>query len=188
MNTRNLASIGPDGILRPVWAQATPSTRHYFDTEWGRPIRSERGLFELIVLEVFVVGLSWALVLERREALARAFAGFDPDAVASFNEKKVEALLTDPTLIRNRRKIQAAITNAQATVALRELGGLVEFLWAFSPHAPLRPDIPATIPESHALAQALKEEGFHLVGPATMYALMQAAGIVNTKALFETPS
>ena len=184
MSDRNLATFGPDGIIRPAWAQSTPATRQYFDTEWGRPIRHERGLFELLALEVFVVGLSWSLVLQRRPALAQAFCDFDPDAIAIFTEETIADLLDNASIIRNPTKIRAVINNAKATIHLREEGGLEQLMWSFAPHGPMPPHIPSFIPESYELARALKTAGFTMVGPSTMYALMQAAGIANTRVLY----
>lgn len=153
----------------------------YHDHEWGRPRRTEQELFERICLEGFQAGLSWLTVLRKREALREAFAGFDPDLVAAYDG--VEHLLTDARLIRSRAKLTACVTNARATVALRATGGLVELVWAAGrPVSPAYVDgrqVPASTPESTALAKALKAAGFTFVGPTTGYALMQACGLVN---------
>nr|WP_313565602.1 DNA-3-methyladenine glycosylase I [Mobilicoccus sp.] len=179
--------VGDDGLARPRWAAHDPMLRDYYDTEWGMPVRDERGLFERLSLEAFQSGLSWATILRKREAFRRAFAGFDPDAVADFGETDVERLLADPGIIRNRRKIEATIRNAAATRDLREIGGLPAFLWGFRPATTPEPqslaDIPTRSPESEALARALKARGFAHVGPTTMYALMEAVGILDTHLL-----
>lgn len=179
--------VGDDGLARPRWAAQDPMLRDYYDTEWGMPVRDERGLFERLSLEAFQSGLSWATILRKREAFRRAFAGFDPDAVAHFGETDVERLLADPGIIRNRRKIEATIRNAAATRDLREIGGLPAFLWGFRPATTPEPqslaDIPTRSPESEALARALKARGFAHVGSTTMYALMEAVGILDTHLL-----
>jgi DNA-3-methyladenine glycosylase I len=178
------AIVGDDGLARPSWAATDPLLREYYDTEWGMPVRDERGLFERISLEAFQSGLSWVTILRKREAFRAAFAGFDPDAVATFGEDDVERLLSDAGIVRNRAKILATITNAKATVALRADGGLVDFVWSFRPEATPRPtqhsEIPTSSPESVALSKALRARGFAFVGPTTMYALMEAIGMVDT--------
>ena len=174
--------IGADGLARPAWA-ADGLLREYYDTEWGMPIRDERGLFERIALEGFQAGLSWATVLRKRPAFRAGFADFDPDAVAAFDEGDVERLLADAGIIRNRQKIEATIGNARAVVALREEGGLVDLVWSFRPERTPEPrtmaEVAATSPESVALSKELRRRGFRFVGPTTMYALMQAVGIVD---------
>lgn len=176
--------IGEDGLARPVWAAHDELLRHYYDTEWGLPVRDERGLFERLSLEAFQSGLSWATILRKRENFRAAFANFDPDAVAAFSEADRERLMADAGIVRNRRKVDATITNARATVALREQGGLVDFIWAFQPqHTPEPRDfteVPTTSAESVALSKALKKASFAHVGPTTMFALMEAVGIVDT--------
>lgn len=175
--------IDDDGVARPAWANTNELLRNYYDHEWGMPIRDEIGLFERLSLEGFQAGLSWEVVLRKREAFRTAFAGFDPDQVAAFDERDVQRLLSDATIIRNRLKIQAVITNARATIELRAAGGLAELVWSFQPtHTPTpvtAEEIPTLSPESTALAKALKKEGFTFVGPTTMYALMAAIGIVD---------
>jgi len=179
--------IGDDGLARPAWAAVDPMLRHYYDTEWGMPVRDEQGLYERISLEAFQAGLSWATILRKRPAFRHAFAGFDPDQVAGFGEPDVERLMADAGIVRNRAKILAAITNARATIRLRERGGLAEFVWAFQPATTPRPrafaEIPTQSPESLALSKALRREGFAFVGPTTMYALMEAIGIIDTHLL-----
>nr|WP_237699604.1 DNA-3-methyladenine glycosylase I [Kytococcus sedentarius] len=158
--------------------------RHYYDTEWGLPVRDEAGLFERLTLEAFQSGLSWATILRKRPAFREAFAGFGPDAVAAFGEGDVERLMADARIVRNRRKVEAAVTNARATVALREGGGLADFVWSFRPAETPRPlrvaEVPTQSAESVALSKALKQRGFAFVGPTTMYALMEAIGMVDT--------
>ena len=181
--TENGLILGEDGRARPAWASTNPLLREYYDTEWGMPVRDETGLYERLTLEAFQSGLSWEVVLRKREAFRRAFHDFDPDRVARFDETDVARLLDDATIIRNRRKVAAAITNARATVDLRGQGGLVDFIWSFQPETTPAPetwaDIRSTSPESVALAAALKKAGFVFVGPTTMYALMQAIGMVD---------
>lgn len=175
---------GADGLARPAWAASDPLLRAYYDTEWGMPVRDERGLFERLSLEAFQSGLSWATILRKRTAFRTAFAGFDPDLVAAFGDADVERLLGDAGIVRNRPKVEATITNARATLALRQRGGLSNLIWSFRPEQtpePTRQDeIPTQSAESLALAKALKAEGFAHVGPTTMYALMEAVGIVDT--------
>src|SRR5690242_274945 len=125
--------IGDDGLARPVWAASDPMMRHYYDTEWGMPVRDERGMFERLSLEAFQSGLSWATILRKRPAFRAAFADFEPDAVATFDEADVARLLADAGIVRNRAKIEATIANAAAAVALRADGGLVDFVWSFQP-------------------------------------------------------
>ncbi|GAB4100881.1 DNA-3-methyladenine glycosylase I [Sinomonas halotolerans] len=175
---------GEDGLLRPSWASADALMREYYDTEWGMPVLDEQGLYERICLEGFQAGLSWATILRKRPAFRDAFADFDPDAVATFTDQDVERLMRDTGIVRNRAKIAAAITNARATIALREEGGLVDFVWGFKPERTPEPrsfaDIPSTSPESVALSKALRKKGFSFVGPTTMHALMEAIGIIDT--------
>lgn len=178
------AVIGEDGLARAPWAELDPLLKQYYDTEWGMPVRDERGLFERLSLEAFQSGLSWLTILRRREAFREAFHGFDPERVAAFGEHDVERLLADARIIRNRAKIRATIGNAAATVRLREDGGLAALIASFRPEATPEPrtvdEIPTTSPESQALSQALRERGFVFVGPTTMFALMEATGIVDT--------
>lgn len=175
---------GTDGLARPLWASVDPLLMEYYDTEWGMPVRDEHGLYERICLEGFQAGLSWATILRKRPAFRAAFAGFDPDVVAQFGDADVERLLGDAGIIRHRGKIQAAITNARATIALRDEGGLVDFVWGFQPADTPRPhdhsEVPTVSEESTALSKALRKKGFAFVGPTTMYALMEAVGIIDT--------
>jgi DNA-3-methyladenine glycosylase I len=157
----------------------------YHDEEWGRPVRDERGLYEKLCLEAFQSGLAWITILRKREAFRSAFADFDPDEVARFGKRDVDRLLNDAGIVRNRLKVEAAIANAKATVALRDAPrGLPELIWDHAPRGRRRAPaawagIPALTPESTALAKELKRNGFRFVGPTTAYALMQACGLVN---------
>ncbi len=176
--------IGDDGLARPEWAASDPLLREYYDTEWGMPVRDEHGLFERLSLEAFQSGLSWATILRKRPAFREAFAEFDPDVVAAFGEDDVARLMDDARIVRNRRKIEATIVNAAATVRLRDEGGLVDLIWSFRPDETPAPssfdEMPTTSPESVALSKALRAKGFTFVGPTTMFALMEAVGIVDT--------
>src|SRR5690606_35570682 len=152
--------VGDDGLARPVWASHDPLLREYYDTEWGMPVRDERGLFERLSLEAVQSGLSWATRLRKRPAFRAAFAGLDPDAVAAFDDDDVTRLMADAGIVRNQRKVDATIANARATVALRADGGLPAFVWSYQPADTPRPrtyaEVPTTSPESVALAKALK--------------------------------
>lgn len=178
---------GEDGLARPAWAAVDPMLRDYYDLEWGMPVRDEVGLFERLSLEAFQSGLSWATILRKRPAFRQAFAGFDPDAVAAFDETDAARLMADAGIVRNRRKIDATIQNARATVALREQQGLASLIWSFQPATTPMPvtaaDVPTTSPESIALAKELRRRGFAHVGPTTMFALMEAVGIIDTHLL-----
>jgi DNA-3-methyladenine glycosylase I len=173
------AVAGPDGRRRCPWALGAPDYLDYHDNEWGRPIREDSAMFERLTLEAFQSGLSWLTILRKRESFRAAFAGFDIATVATFGPSERERLLADAGIVRNRAKIDAAIANARVAGALD--GGLASFIWRFAPGAapPPRDTVPATTPESTALAKALKRAGFVFVGPTTAYALMQAAGLVN---------
>lgn len=176
--------VGEDGLARPEWAAHDGLLREYYDTEWGMPVRDEQGLFERLSLEGFQAGLSWATVLRKRPAFRQAFAGFDPDTVAAFGQPEVERLMGNAEIIRNRRKIESVINNARATVELRGSGGLAELIWSYRPERTPEPkcvdEVPSTSEESEALAKALKKAGFTFVGPTTVFALMEAVGIVDT--------
>ena len=176
--------LGEDGLRRPPWAARDPLLREYYDTEWGMPVHDEAGLFERLVLEGFQSGLSWVTILRKRPAFREAFAGFDPDAVAAFGEEDVARLMADERIVRNRRKIDAALTNARATVALRSEGGLAELIWSYRPEVTPEPrtidEVPSSSAESIALAKELKRRGFTFVGPVTVFALMEAIGVVDT--------
>ncbi len=161
-----------------------PVMERYHDDEWGFPVLDERGLFEKLSLEAFQSGLSWRTILNKRPAFRAAFADFEPDAVARFSDADVERLLADAGIIRNRRKIEATLANARATVAIRTGGEPLEAL--IRDHAPPPrdaprgwSDVPSTTPETVALAKELKRRGFRFVGPTTLYALMQACGLVD---------
>jgi DNA-3-methyladenine glycosylase I len=179
--------LGGDGLARPPWASSDPLLREYYDHEWGMPVKDEQGLYERICLEGFQAGLSWATILRKRPAFRAAFAGFNPDAVAQFTQADVERLLQDAGIVRNRLKIRATVTNAHATLSLRQDGGLVDFVWQFQPDSTPRPrthaDIPTQSAESIALSKALRKRGFAFVGPTTMFALMEAIGMVDTHLL-----
>lgn len=180
-----------DGLVRPTWASHDELLRSYYDTEWGLPIHDEAGVFERLVLEGFQAGLSWRTVLVKREAFREAFEGFIPDRVAAFTTDDVDRLVSAPGIIRNRRKIEAAIANARATVVIRNNPNtadgpshLGELVWSYrpahDPHPRSQDEVPTQLPESVALAADLKSRGFRFVGPTTMLALMAAIGIVNT--------
>jgi DNA-3-methyladenine glycosylase I len=161
-----------------------PLYEAYHDDEWGFPVTDERGLFERLCLEGFQSGLAWITILRKRPAFREAFAGFEPDAVARFDGADVERLMGDAGIVRNRAKIEATIANARATVDLRDGGSaLSELIWAHRPEPRPAPkslaDMPAQLPEAAALAKALKRAGFRFVGPTTVYAAMQACGLVN---------
>jgi len=166
------------------WTSKDPLYNSYHDEEWGRPVTDERGLLERFCLEGFQSGLSWLTILRKRENFRAAFANFDPERLARFGKRDVDRLLRDAGIVRHRGKIEAAIANARGTLALREAGTpLDELVWA---HRPKRQralkslsDLPATTPESVALSKGLKRAGFKFVGPTTVYAAMQACGIVN---------
>ena len=173
--------MGADGKARCFWGGSSPEYIAYHDTEWGRPVHGDDALFERLCLEAFQSGLSWITILRKREAFRKAFAGFSIPAVAEFGPDDVARLLADPGIVRNRAKIDAALHNARAAVALP--GGLAKLLWSFAPEPRPRPaaraDIPAVTPESTAMAKDLKKRGFRFVGPTTAYALMQATGMVD---------
>jgi DNA-3-methyladenine glycosylase I len=167
------------------WATSDPLYLAYHDEEWGRPVRDEHLLLERLCLEGFQSGLSWLTILRKRERFRTVFAEFRPERLARFGESDVQRLMGDAGIVRNRAKIEATIANARATVALHDAGEtLGELLWSFAPAAPAPApralgDMPATTPESTALARELRRRGFRFVGPTTAYALMQACGIVN---------
>jgi DNA-3-methyladenine glycosylase I len=164
--------------------------RDYYDNEWGFPIRDATGVYERLVLEGFQSGLSWATVLRKRPAFRAAFAGFEPAKVAAFDEDDVARFMSDPGIIRNVQKIRAAITNAKATVALAAEGGdLGELLWSFRPDDPTAPSAgyPSQSAESVALSKELKRRGFTFVGPVTMYAAMEAMGVIEHRLVDAEP-
>lgn len=196
--------IGTDGLTRPIWANDDGLMRDYYDTEWGVPVVSEKGVFERACLEGFQAGLSWRTILVKREAFRAVFAGFDPDVVATFNEDDVVRLSQDARIIRHPGKIRAAISNAQATLKLRERAasgeeglqgftlrnglkvepGLPALVWGFMPeHSPAPSsfaEVPTQDETSASLAKALKKNGFKFIGPTSAYALMEAIGLVDT--------
>jgi len=173
--------IGVDGLARCRWGGSSPEYVGYHDLEWGRPVRTDDALFERLTLEAFQSGLSWLTILRKRPAFRAAFDNFAIAKVAGYGEADVARLLADAGIVRNRAKIDAAITNARATLELS--GGLAALLWSFAPAGRSRPtsfaQVPATTPESTAMAKDLRRRGFRFVGPTTAYALMQATGMVD---------
>ena len=173
------------GAAQRCWPTSDPLYIAYHDEEWGRPVRDDARLLERLCLEGFQSGLSWITILRKRERFREVFAGFDAQAVARFGEDDAQRLMGDAGIVRNRAKIEAAVANARATLALADAGEtLTGLLWSFAPATPAPApatfaDMPATTPESTALARELKRRGFRFVGPTTAYALMQATGIVN---------
>jgi DNA-3-methyladenine glycosylase I len=175
--------VSEDGRIRCPWADSTDIYRDYHDTEWGRPLRGGVALFERLSLEAFQSGLSWLIILRKRENFRRAFAGFDVEKVARYTDADVQRLLADDGIVRNRAKIEATIANARAAADLGSSEDLSELLWSFAPPPRPRPDDPSEIPsasaESRAMTKELKRRGFRFVGPTTAYALMQATGMVD---------
>ena len=175
--------VGDDGVARCGWSAHDAVLRDYHDTEWGVPVHGESAHLERLTLEAFQSGLSWRTILVKRPAFREAFAGFDADRVAAYDEHDVARLMADTGIVRNTAKVNAALTNARATVALREQGGLPALIAAHRPESHRSPrtddDIVARTPESLALSKALKKVGFAFVGPVTMYALMGAIGLVD---------
>jgi DNA-3-methyladenine glycosylase I len=184
------AVVDGDGRIRCEWADfsgprwATDDSvlyRGYHDTEWGQPLRGNREMFERMTLEAFQSGLSWLIILRKRDGFRRAFENFDAEAVARFTEVDVERLMADAAIVRNRAKIMATIANARAAADLDV--ELTDLLWSFAPDPRPRPvqgsEVPAVTPESTAMARELKRRGFTFVGPTTAYALMQATGMVD---------
>ena len=183
MTDRASAVVGEDGLTRCAWVGNDPEYRRYHDEEWGRPLHGDQRLFEKIALEGFQAGLSWFTILRRRAGFREAFLGFDVARVAAMGPHDVEALMLDARIIRNRAKIEATISNARVTLEMNE-GELDELVWSFAPSARRRRpnslgDIPAVTTESTALSKTLRSRGFRFVGPTTMYALMQSAGLVD---------
>jgi DNA-3-methyladenine glycosylase I len=173
---------GPDNRRRCWWGASTPEYVRYHDDEWGRPIIDDRGIYERLTLEAFQSGLSWLTIMRKREAFRAAFADFDIETVARFGARDVKRLMADAGIVRNRAKIDAAIANARAAAALD--GPLAQVVWSQAPsgrrRAPrAREDLPAITPESTALSKELKRRGFRFLGPTTVYATMQACGVVN---------
>ncbi|MCB2101366.1 MAG: DNA-3-methyladenine glycosylase I [Rhodobacterales bacterium] len=174
---------GPDGRPRCGWCAATPDYVAYHDTEWGFPVADDTRLFEKICLEGFQSGLSWRTILTKRENFRAAFHGFHIPAVAAFTEADVDRLLADAGIVRHRGKITAAINNARRALELiDEAGSLAAHIWRFEPETDPGPRVVATTPESTALSKDLKKRGWRFVGPTTVYAFMQAMGMVNDHA------
>lgn len=178
--------VGDDGRARCAWVGSDAEYQRYHDEEWGIPLHSDRPLFEKLSLEGFQAGLSWITILRRRQTFRAAFAGFEVDAVAAFDQGDVERLMADPGIIRNRAKVEATISNARITQHLiaDAPGALDALLWGFAPPArPVAPasfaDIPAITAESTAASTSLKKLGYRFVGPTTIYALMQSSGMVD---------
>jgi DNA-3-methyladenine glycosylase I len=175
---------------RCAWVSADPLYLAYHDEEWGVPVHDERRLFEMLVLEGAQAGLSWITILKRREGYRKAFSGFDPEKVARFTPARIEKLLLDPGIIRNRAKVESAVANARAVLALRDAEGLDPLLWSFVGGRPRQNrwsapgEVPALTPESRAMSRELKRRGFTFVGPTVCYAFMQAVGLVNDHATF----
>ena len=173
-------------LNRCPWAGSDPLYQAYHDDEWGVPVHDDRTLFEFLILEGAQAGLSWITILRKRDAYRRAFAGFEPAAVAAFDEDKIATLLADPGIVRNRLKINAAVGNARAFLAVqREFGSFDAYVWGFVGGRPIvnawatLAEVPAETTESRALSDDLKRRGFRFVGPTIMYAYMQAVGLVN---------
>lgn len=183
MAMRDVVS-GPDGLPRCGWASLASDYQAYHDLEWGRPVGEEIPIFEKLCLEGFQSGLSWLTILRKRSGFRAAFAGFDPAAVARFEAADVERLLADRGIVRNRAKIEAVIANARSTLGLRDRAtSLAALVWSHEPLAGRPPrtfaGTPASTPPSSALARELRAAGFRFVGPTTVYAAMQALGVVN---------
>jgi DNA-3-methyladenine glycosylase I len=177
-------SVGEDGLARCSWGDSTPEYRSYHDTEWGFPVADDRRLFEKLSLEGFQAGLSWLTILRKREAFREVFAGFDHEELARFGESQTIALMGDARIVRNRAKIEAVINNAHRMAELvAQEGSLAHFIWSFEPagprQAPTQGEVPAATPESKALSRELKRRGWRFTGPTTVYAFMQAMGLVN---------
>ena len=173
-------SRGDDGVVRCWWGDSAPEYRPYHDREWGFPVDDDRRLFEKLTLEGFQSGLSWLTILRKREGFRQAFAGFDFERVAGFDGRDVERLLGDASIVRHRGKIESTINNAQRAVELVEAeGSLAAFVWSFEPDRAAGPSVEAQTAESKALAKEQKRRGWTFVGPTTVYAFMQAMGLVN---------
>jgi DNA-3-methyladenine glycosylase I len=175
--------VGEDGLARCPWGDSDPVMRAYHDEEWGRPVEGEAAYLERLTLEAFQSGLSWRTILMKRPAFRTAFHDFDADRIAAFDDTDVARLMDDVGIVRNRMKVNAAITNARATVALRGSGGLVALVEGHRPDTWTPPadtdGLLSRTPESLALSKALKKAGFAFVGPTTMHALMEAIGLVD---------
>jgi DNA-3-methyladenine glycosylase I len=176
--------VGEDGLARCAWGASTPEYRMYHDDEWGLPVGDDDRVYEKLCLEGFQAGLSWLTILRKRDTFRLAFASFDPAVVATFGDAEVERLVGDPGIVRHRAKILAAVSNARATIALRDRGvSLAALVWGHRPAVEFARertnDIPPSTPESAALSKTLRREGFVFVGPTTVYAAMQSLGVVN---------
>ena len=178
----------PDGPVRCAWCEATPAYQHYHDKEWGFPVTDERRLFEKLCLEGFQAGLSWLTILDKREAFRRGFANFDAERMVGFCDADVQRLLADAGIVRHRGKIESAIANARRVLDLREReGSLATYVWRYEPDPTSRPErmtlaaarAQTTSPESVAMSKDLKRRGWSFIGPTTVYAFMQAMGLVN---------
>jgi DNA-3-methyladenine glycosylase I len=179
-------AVAGDGRVRCGWAGSDPLYVRYHDEEWGTPLRDDRRLFEMLVLEGFQAGLSWITILRKRENFRRAFDGFDPERIAAYDDSKIAALLADPGIVRNRAKIEGAIGSARACLDLAaQPGGFSGFLWQFVAGRPIvnrwrsLGEVPAETAEARAMSKALKARGFRFVGPTICYAFMQATGMVD---------
>ena len=165
------------------WCGTNPLYVAYHDTEWGRPERDPRALWEMLMLEAFQAGLSWITILRKRDGFRAAFQGFDPAVIATWGESEVARLLQDPGIVRHRGKIEGTIRGAQAFLRIEAREGFSPFLWSFAPPPAARPkalaDVPGQTPQSQTMSKALKREGFNFVGPTITYAFMQASGMVN---------
>jgi len=173
-------------MQRCAWVTSDPDYIAYHDREWGVPVFDDRLLFEFLVLEGAQAGLSWLTILKKRAAFRRAFAGFDPEKVAAFDDARIAALLSDPGIVRNRLKIESAVQNARAFLKVKEeFGSFAAYIWRFVDGAPRQnawrrqEDVPAQTPESQAMSRDLYRRGFRFVGPTICYAFMQAVGMVN---------
>lgn len=177
----------PKSPIRCAWAEGNgPVYIAYHDTEWGVPVHDDRIQFEFLVLEGAQAGLSWSTILNKRDGYRKAFAGFDPAKVARFTRRRIETLLQNPAIVRNRLKVESAVSNAKAFLDVQEeFGSFSDYIWAFVEGRPLQPrrkrdtDIPASSPESDALSKDLKKRGFRFVGSTIVYAHMQATGLIN---------
>jgi DNA-3-methyladenine glycosylase I len=186
LGTRDEEEEGKVTRQRCPWCGDDPLYVRYHDEEWGVPVVDDRALFELLILEGAQAGLAWITILRKREGYRRAFEGFDPERVARFSEARIEILLTDPSIVRNRLKVQSAVGNARAVLQLVEAeGSFARFLWSFVDGRPIHnswrrlDQVPATTPLATSLSRELKRRGFRFVGPTIVYAFMQSAGMVN---------
>jgi DNA-3-methyladenine glycosylase I len=177
---------GEDGRRRCPWSGGTPEYQAYHDDEWGRPVVDDMRLYEKLCLEGFQSGLSWLTILRKREGFRRAFAGFEPEKVAAFEDEDIARLLSDAGIVRHRGKIEATIANARATLAVQaDRGSLAALVWEYEPARRGRAmpvllgDLPTQTPESSALSKALRSYGFRFIGPTTAYAAMESLGLVN---------